>query len=116
MRLPPFTHDFLLLFAGPLVWSVHFIAIYGLNGIVCARPGPGARWLGWPWEAWAIVGLGVGAAALLGACLLARPRSQAEDSRQFVRWTSVALAGLALLAIAWETLAVLLVPTCTPEA
>lgn len=113
MRLSPFTHDVLLLFAGPLVWSLHFVAIYGLTGIVCARPGSAGSWQGWPWEAWAIAALGVLAAAGLGACLAAaRPRAGSGDTRRFVRWTSLALAGFALLAIAWETLALLLVPSC----
>lgn len=113
MRLPPFTHDFLLLFAGPLVWAVHFLAIYALTGIVCARPGSAGHWLGWSWEVWAIGGLGLAAAGVLGACLLARPRGDSEDSRSFVRWTWKALAALALLAVAWETLAALMVPTCS---
>lgn len=113
MRLSSFTHDFLLLFAGPLVWSVHFVSIYGLTGIVCARAGSAARWLGWPWDAWAIGLAGVVAVAALLPVLRARPRSTHEDSRRFVRWTSMALAGLAVLAILWETLAVLLVPTCS---
>lgn len=113
MRLSTFTHDFLLLFAGPLVWSLHFVGIYGLAGIVCAREGEAARWMGWPWDAWALVLAGVVAAGVLLPLLRARPRSTHEDSRRFVRWTSRALAGLALLAIAWETLAVLLVPTCS---
>jgi len=116
MRLTDFTHDFLLLFAGPLVWSVHFVALYGLNGLACARPGSAVQWLGWPWETWAMLGLGVLAAAALVACLRVRPRTGPEDSRQFVRWTSAALCGLALLAIAWESLAVLLVPGCAPAA
>lgn len=116
MRLSNFTHDFLLLFAGPLVWAVHFLAIYGLTGIVCARRGSAGSWQGLAWESWAVVGLGVGAAALLAACLLARPRSELPDNRRFLRWAAVALAGLALLAIAWETLAVFLVPSCPGAA
>lgn len=113
MRLPTVTHDLLLLFAGPLVWAAHFVLIYGLNGVVCARPGSAARWAGLAWEAWAIAGAGVLAAAVLAACAAARPRSASEHSRRFVRWTSLALLALALLAIAWETLAVFLVPACS---
>lgn len=113
MRLPVATHDLLLLFAGPMVWAAHFVLIYGLNGIACARSGSAARWGGLPWEAWAIVAAGVLAAAVLAACAAARPRSESEHSRRFVRWTSLALLALALLAIAWETMAVLLVPACS---
>lgn len=112
MRLSTFAHDILLLFAGPLVWAVHFVAIYGLTGVVCARAGSAGRWLGWPWEAWAIVAAGLVATAALAACVRSRPRSELADNRRFLRWTSLALCALALLAIVWETLAVLLVPGC----
>ncbi len=114
MRLPSATHDLLLLFAGPIVWAVHFIAIYGLNGVVCARPGRAGQWAGLAWEAWAISATGVLAVALLAAWVASRPRSEGEHSRRFVRWTSLALAALAALAIAWETLAVFMVPACSP--
>lgn len=114
MRVPPTTHDLLLLLAGPIVWAVHFIAIYGLNGVVCARRGSAGQWAGMAWEAWAIVAAGVVAVALLAAWTAARPRSEGEHSRRFVRWTSLALSALAVLAIAWESLAVFLVPACSP--
>lgn len=112
MRLSTFTHDILLLFAGPIVWAVHFIGIYALTGIVCARPGSAGRWLGLAWESWAIVGAGVLAALVLGACFFVRSRSEDAHNRQFVQGTAMALAALALLAIAWETLSVFLVPGC----
>lgn len=114
MRLSPFTHDILLLFAGPLVWALHFVAIYGLTGVACARPGAAGPWLGLPAAGWAVVGLGLVAAAVLAACLRAQPGSASPDNRRFLRWTGSALIGLALLAIAWETLAVFLVPGCPP--
>jgi hypothetical protein len=114
MRLSSFTHDILLLFAGPLVWAVHFLAIYGFTGVVCARPGAGGpQWLGLGWTGWAIVALGGVAVLALAACLRARPRSGSPDNRAFLRWTALALGALALLAIAWETLAVFLVPACS---
>jgi hypothetical protein len=116
MRLSTFTHDILLLFAGPIVWAVHFVGIYGLTGVVCARPGSAGRWLGLAWESWAIVGAGLLAAAALGICLLARPRSENAHNRRFLRWSAVALGALALLAIVWETLAVFLVPACSSAA
>jgi hypothetical protein len=112
MRPSAFTHDILLLFAGPIVWAVHFVAIYGLTGIVCARAGSAGVWLGLAWHGWAIVGAGLLAAAALGACLRVRPRSEDAHNRRFLRWSALALGALALLAIVWETLAVFLVPAC----
>ncbi|WP_156385580.1 hypothetical protein [Ramlibacter sp. Leaf400] len=112
MRLSAASHDLLLLFAGPMVWGAHFLAIYGFTGVACARPGPGPQWLGLAWEAWAIVALGLVAAAVLVASLAARPRSGSAQNRDFLRAIALALNALALLAIAWETLAVFLVPGC----
>jgi hypothetical protein len=112
MRLPAFAHDILLLFAGPIVWAVHFLGIYALTGIACARPGVAAGWLGLAWEGWAIVLAGITAAAVLALTLLLRSRSGDAQNRGFVQWTSRALAALAVLAIAWETLSVFLVPAC----
>lgn len=113
MRRSPFTHDMLLLFAGPIVWALHFLAIYGFTGIACARALPAGQWLGLGWHAWVLVGAGVLAAAALLVTVRARPRSESPENRRFVRWVAIALAGLALLAIAWETMAVFLVPPCS---
>jgi hypothetical protein len=114
MGLSSFTHDILLLFAGPIVWGLHFLAIYGFTGVVCARALPDARWLGIGWSGWVVVAMGVLALAVLAGWLRMRPISPAPDDRRFLRWTAVALAGLATLAIVWETLAVFLVPGCAP--
>ena len=115
MRLPAFTHDFLLLFAGPLVWAVHFVAVYGLHGIACARPAAAAA-LGPAGIAWALAGLGLASLLLLALWLRRAPRSETAESRSFVRWTSLALGALAALAIAWETLALVFVAGCPAGA
>ena len=115
MRLSTFTHDFLLLMAGPVVWGVHFVAIYGFMGVVCARPVPQAQWAGVGWPGWVVVAMSVVATAVLLAWLRVRPTAQDPDNRRFLRWSSLALGVLALLAIAWETLAVFLVPGCAPS-
>jgi len=115
MRLPrPSSagHDLLLLFTGPIVWGLHFLAIYGFTGVACARPGAGPQWLGLSWQGWVVIAASLVAAAVLLACLRARPRSNLVHNREFLRMTGLALNGLALLAIAWETLAVLLLPGC----
>jgi len=114
MRLSTFTRDILLLMAGPIVWAVHFVAIYGFMGVVCARPVLQAQWLGIGWAGWVVFGLGVAASLALAASLRVRPASADPDNRRFLRGSSVALGWLAFLAIAWETLAVFLVPGCAP--
>ena len=102
-----FTHDFLLLFAGPAVWAIHFLAIYGFTGVVCARPGTPPAWL-----AWGVAGAGLLAVAALAACVAVKPASSLADNRLFVRWLSIGLILLAILAIAWETLSVVMIPPC----
>lgn len=110
-----FTHDFLLLMAGPVVWAVHFVAIYGFIGVVCARPASQAQWLGVGWAGWVVVAMGLVAAGALVAWLRVRPASAEPHNHRFLQRCSQALGWLALLAIAWETLAVFLVPGCAPS-
>jgi hypothetical protein len=84
---------------GPLLWALHFGVLYGFNALACARGFPHAV----PWvAAAATVALGAVAALLL-------VRSMKSD---FIDWLTAALAGVALLAILWQALPVLLVPAC----
>lgn len=113
MALPAFTRTLLLLFSGPIVWMLHFFAIYGLAGIVCARPALQAGGAGGPVLTWGVLGLGLlAAAAIFAALFLARRREAA--AAPFVRQVATGLGALALVAIAWETTAALLVPGCSP--
>jgi hypothetical protein len=111
MRTSSFTHNFLLLFAGPLIWAVHFIAIYAVNGILCARLSASETWTGI--AAWAVAGAGALAIAAMAAIgLWVRPRDATPDSHAFIQWVSLMLSLLASVAIVWETLPVFLVPAC----
>jgi hypothetical protein len=113
MRVSLFTHDILLLFAGPLVWAIHFLVIYGTTGVLCARP-PAAQasWLGIPAGHWAVGLAGLVAVAALAACARVQPRTEEPHNRNFVRWMTLTLNALALVAIVWETLPILLLPAC----
>ena len=112
MRSSSFTHDFLLLFSAPLVWALHFVAIYGFTGILCARPGANAPWLGLSVATWVLIAAGLAAAAAIVACLAVAPRDAVRENRRFMRWVARGLGGLAIVAIAWETMSVLLIPGC----
>ncbi len=92
-----------------LIWAGHFLVIYALTAIACARSfGVG------------VVSSGIAAATLIatGAALftiraaLSQRRREAGDMAAFVRWMSAAAGGLALVAILWEALPVLIVPAC----
>lgn len=113
MPASPFTHNFLVLFAGPLIWAVHFIAIYGFTGIVCARLPASLTWHGIGIAVWGIAGAGLAAVAAITAVYLgAKLRDVAPDNLVFIRSMSLTLSLLAVIAIVWETLAVFLIPAC----
>lgn len=108
-----FTRSFLLIFAGPIVWIVHFGFIYGLNGVLCARLAPDFEWFGMHPSAWGILVASLIAIAVLVAILLwADSPDSAQDSRAFTRWMSVTLGVLSIIAIVWETFPVFLLPPC----
>ena len=90
-----------LLSAGPLAWAAHFLAIYGFTGVACAR-GLAAS------VPWAVAGATVIAAV---ACAWVM-RVALRQRDHFEEWLSAALCAMALLAIAWEAMTVLLVPPC----
>jgi len=115
-------HRFPVTFAGMLapflIWALHFTAVYGLNGLACARGLDALRVLGFPFVPAMVVGatavallltLGVLMRALLGRGPAAQVR---EDPRRFVRWFTAAAAGAALVAILWNGLPALQVPAC----
>jgi hypothetical protein len=112
MRLSLFTHDILLLFAGPLAWSVHFLLIYGATGVACARVPVQPQWLGVSAVGWGVLAAGLVTLAVLAATLRVRPRSEADHNRDFIRWVSTALVALAALAVVFETVGVFMLSGC----
>ena len=91
----------LFMSSGVVIWALHFGAIYGLTGLACAR--------GWPEAVTPGVALATVVAALLAlAVLVAGWRRRV----QFESWMTAGIAALALVAIVWEALPVLIVPIC----
>ena len=113
MRATPFTTNFLLMLAGPLIWAAHFLAVYVYAGILCARPRWNVEWLGLSIAGWGTVAASVVALAAMAALLVfARARGVEHDNRIFIRWISIGLSLLSAVAIIWETVPVFLVPAC----
>ncbi len=84
---------------GVLVWALHFTAVYGFTAIACARGfGASAPWV-------------VGAATVVAAAV-AIGIIVTHLSSEFTRWMTAAVAGCALVAIVWEGIPALMVPTC----
>ncbi|MBV7486861.1 hypothetical protein [Bordetella sp. BOR01] len=104
---------FVPLLAGPLVWAVHFVFIYAANGVFCARPALYGLWVDAALSVWA---MGAAAVLAIAAIALIYWRQQARwpqtDEPGFFRWVAGALSLLAVIAIIWQTLPVLLVPAC----
>lgn len=112
MRMSDFTRYALALFAAPIIWAAHFLGIYGFAGVVCARPGLQDEWLGITVLAWGVLGAGVVAVAALALSMRARERAGAGERPDFLRHVSAGLAWLAVIAIVWESIAVLYFPGC----
>lgn len=87
--------------AGVAVWALHFAVAYGFTALACARGWEGAVWP-------VVVAATVVSLAALGAMAWRlRPRLP-----QFEAWLALAVAGLAAIAIAYETVPLFLVPPC----
>jgi len=104
--------------SGMLVWAAHFTIIYGLTSLACARGFAETEFLGV-----AVIRLGIGTATLIaGLAALAvigqalrhrRARQVGDDSLPaFAAVMAILIAGLALVAILWEALPVLMLPPC----
>ena len=85
--------------AGVVVWALHFAIVYALTAYGCAR-GVDVRA---PVVAATLL-------ALAAAALVAWRAWPAADA--FAHWLTAALAATAMLAIAWEGVAMLLSPGC----
>ena len=92
----------LWLSSGVIVWAIHFVAIYGYTGLACAR----AMERSVPWA--------VGGATLIAAtaALAILARAMRTAGRSFESWMAAGIAALALIAILWETLPVMILPVC----
>lgn len=111
MTLGPFTRAFLLMFAGPLIWAVHLLAVYVFAALACARGFAHIEWLGIGVTQWIIGALTLGALAAVAAVLVFQERRDGNGS-SFIRWTSLTVGLLSALSIMWQALPAYFVPTC----
>ncbi|WP_035693740.1 hypothetical protein [Azospirillum halopraeferens] len=106
------------MFAGLLIWAAHFVLVYGLTGLACARGLGGATLLGVALVPAAIVAATLAALLATGAVWLAAwrgggPAGEGRDETvRFVRWLTAGFAGLGLMSILWVGLPALQVPVC----
>lgn len=105
--------ELLFLIAGPTIWLAHYLFIYTVNAVACARSAMADQWLGLSASSWIIVAGGVLA---LGGMAVAtrrqRQRVRASGSPAFHAWLTAALCVLSAVAVIWETMPVFLMPAC----
>jgi hypothetical protein len=92
---------FIRMSSGAIVWAAHFMAIYGITALACARGSPGLV----PWA------IGIASIIAIGLVFLLIWIAF-KDIGAFGNWLSAAVASLALLAIVWQAVPVLWVPAC----
>lgn len=108
-----FSRTFLSMLAGPIIWAAHYLSIYTVNGIACARPALHGTWAGIPVSSWITI-----AASLLALVAMAlvylrqRTRMPPMENPGFLPWLAGALSLLSGVAVVWETIPVLLLPAC----
>jgi len=111
-----------LMSSGLIIWAAQFTVIYGFNALACARALATASVMGFGLVPVVVVALTAAALASTAAILYLAvragkgrdPRREAEGDRDagFLRYMTVAVGLLSLLAIAWNGVPALLVSPC----
>ena len=96
-----------------LIWAAHFFLAYGVNALVCERRWPTAL----PGVEPMVLGAAAGALLLLfilGAHAWRRRDEQAGTAAHFLMRLAVGAALFSAMAVGWQSLTVLIIPSC-PE-
>jgi hypothetical protein len=102
--------------AGPALWFVHLLAVYGATALACADLLPFA-------SGGVAIAVGAGAVSLLALtasiwllvrALRERAAPAAGEARHFVNRVTAALCVFSVIAIVWTTVPVVLTPACEP--
>jgi hypothetical protein len=115
-----FIRKSLFMIGGLLIWGGHFGVVYVFNALACARRFADTAYFGF-----GIVPLTVSVATIIALlatlCVLllalwrrgpARAARDEKPVNDFMRYTTITIAGLSLVAIAWNGLPALIVPAC----
>lgn len=109
-----FKHALGFLCGGLLIWAALFLFTYVFAAIACARGFSYADWLGLSVVPLLLIAAAVAALGGLHAlarridALLARSGRRSEDTERLVADVAAIVCGLALIAIVWNTLPLLL--------
>lgn len=91
----------LFMSSGVVVWALHFGTLYGLTALACAR--------GWQPLLVPSIAVATAIAALATISIIA---AGLRRRAQFESWMGAGIAALALVAIVWDAMPVLVVPPC----
>jgi hypothetical protein len=102
--------DFLRIFAGPVVWLIHLVLIYGAEALLCIPPAGSGRTMIW-------VGVSATVVALVALILVAvsAPRGDGRSKHAgatFLHHTTLSLALLSAVGVIWNALPLALVRAC----
>jgi hypothetical protein len=103
------TREFVYLLLGPVIWLLHFTAVYAMQSILCA--------VAWPIHLAPAAIITGTALALVMVVILTLRRRRCDDghsSSSFVRRIMRVLSLLSTVAIIWGCFAALLLHPCAP--
>jgi len=111
----PFGIELAYLIAGPSIWFAHYMFVYAVNALRCARvtAALGTRWLDVSAAGWIIMMSSV--LALIGmGCVTVRQRRRIASAGgpAFHATLTGALCLLSAMAVVWQTLPVFIVCAC----
>jgi hypothetical protein len=109
-----FVGEVLFAVSGLLIWVAHFLVVYVLTAVICARASERVAAVG-P----ALVPPAIAAAttasvgAIVALVIFDRRRTRAASPVQrFLGWLTTASAGIGLIAVLWEALPAAILPPC----
>ncbi len=105
--------DFLWALSGPIVWAVHFFAIYAAEALICTARAPS----GTAMRVATLVLTGAALLALFGIAYGSRPfpasvMSAGRGATGFLSYLTLALAAASALAVIWAALPGFALPVC----
>jgi hypothetical protein len=119
MRPGGFTPTILYLLGGLIVWAARFLFIYSFTALACARGLADASLFGFgivPAVNVLAASIGVAICLTLIATAVARLRliqaDEEDGSARFIHILAALVAGIAIVAMFWETIPVLFIPAC----
>lgn len=120
MDAPGFVRKLSFFLSGFILWAVHFVTLYSINGLACARGFAMEPVAGTNISVMSVaVATAIAALALLAVLFLAAAgrgpgisQETDESLRRFWRYGTIAIALLGIVAVLWSGLPALIIRPC----